>query len=886
MTMSQPAAETTAGATPTGKSRLHGLAEQYAGRGIPVFPIDETGDAKRPATKHGLLDATTDLEKIANWWGAHPARNIGIPTGAPAGFWVLDVDGPEGAASLAALEAEHGALPETPEQTTARGRHICFKHDADRPMRNSTSRHPRHGFDPRAKIDVRGDGGYIVAAPSKHATGFTYAWHVERKPSKVPFAVAPEWLREILEWKASKAAAPELTVVPAMPAAAPRGKRGSKLITPYGEAALRDECAKIETSVPGTQETTLNTCAFTIGTLVGGGEITESIARSALVDSGMKIARDWSLEDVCQKVERALSAGIAKPRAASELPPSRQGYEPRPLVSEGTIEGEALPSNTPITEAQARNVIERRPAPVPLGPGEMPTIEIRGGGLSEEATLGEQAIIAAGLALYQRGDALVRPVVEEVAAAHGRRTHIARLLPVDQHLITDCLCRSARFEKFDGRSERMKRINPPAELARVILSRQGEWTFPRIVGVITTPTLRPDGSLLIQAGYDHATRLLLVEPPCLPPIAEKPSRGDAVLSLYRLRGLLGEFPCAGAPSRSVALSALITPVVRAAFTVSPMHVARASTPGSGKSFLLDVAAAIAIGRPMPVMAAGRTEEETEKRLGAALLSGQPLISIDNVNGDLGGDALSQIVERPVVDIRVLGKSERVSIEARSTLFATGNNIRLVGDMTRRVIVCTLDANMERPEGRSFAGNPVKAVLADRGRYVADALIICRAYIVAGHPAPAPPLGSFEGWSNLVRSALIWLGEADPVETMAAAREEDPFLQAMRAVYGAINAAVGPSHPLSSADLIKLASEKVSRSTGEGEYHDAVEHDWRLPDLREALLSVAGKNGFIDGRALGNWFGRHKGRIANGLRLDGITNERTARWWLNPAVTAV
>ena len=62
------------------------------------------------------------------------------------------------------------------------------------------------------------------------------------------------------------------------------------------------------------------------------------------------------------------------------------------------------------------------------------------------------------------------------------------------------------------------------------------------------------------------------------------------------------------------------------------------------------------------MAAGRNEEETEKRLGAALLAGQPIINIDNVNGDLGGDALCQIVERPVVEIRILGKSELARIE--------------------------------------------------------------------------------------------------------------------------------------------------------------------------------------------------------------------------------
>lgn len=310
-------------------SQTHKAALAYAAKGIAVFPCiewDAPGrgpkeQGKAPATEHGLKDATVDVAQINAWWTAHPNWNVGIATGEPATFWVLDVDGPEGAASLAAMEEKHGSLPPTPEQTTARGRHICFAYDVARPIRNSASRHPRHGADPRKNIDVRGDGGYIVAAPSKHQTGITYTWHPERRPSKMAFATAPEWLREIVEWKPVKLAAQ-----PAAPSTMPprsttmRPQSAGKLITPYGESALRDECKKIETSTPGNQETTLNTSAFVIGQLVGGGEINESMARAALVQSGMVIARDWTVVDVSEKVERALSAGMNSPRSAPERP--------------------------------------------------------------------------------------------------------------------------------------------------------------------------------------------------------------------------------------------------------------------------------------------------------------------------------------------------------------------------------------------------------------------------------------------------------------------------------------------------------------------------------------------------------------------------------------
>jgi putative DNA primase/helicase len=306
-----------------------------------------------------------------------------------------------------------------------------------------------------------------------------------------------------------------------------------------------------------------------------------------------------------------------------------------------------------------------------------------------------------------------------------------------------------------------------------------------------------------------------------------------------------------------------------------MHAACAPTSGTGKSYLFDVAAAIAIGRPCPAMAAGRTEEETEKRLGAALLAGQPIINIDNVNGDLGGDALCQIIERPIVEIRILGKSELVRVEARSTVFATGNNLRLLGDMTRRVLLCTLDARLERPEDRKFKRDPVAEVLADRGRYVAAALTVVRAYILAGRPKVVSPLPSFEGWSKAVRSVLIWAGHADPVETMEIARREDPTLQAMEAVFAALKEAIGVGLPAASsvAEIIARSSELQS-SCGL--------NILKFPRLKEALVQVAGRAGFIDNRELGKWLSRHKGRIAKGVRLEGEADQHghAARWWLS------
>lgn len=230
-----------------------------------------------------------------------------------------------------------------------------------------------------------------------------------------------------------------------------------------------------------------------------------------------------------------------------------------------------------------------------------------------------------------------------------------------------------------------------------------------------------------------------------------------------------------------------------------------------------------------------------------------------------------------MQVRPLGKSELVRIEARATVFATGNNIRLVGDMTRRVLRCRLDPRVERPELRKFGNNPVLTVLADRGKFIAAARTVVRAYVVAGKPSPAERLASFEGWSDMVLSALMWLGKADPVETIKAARDKDPKLRAMTSVFMTMHAAIGVGTPHTANEVIKIA---CSRIQDYNEYDQPEgEGAWKFPDLRKALLGVAGKNSMIDGVKFGNWLSRHKDKIAGGVRLEQLPDNQASRWFL-------
>lgn len=188
-------------------------ALHYASLGIPVLPLHyitadgacSCGEAK-PCKKgkhplgrlvpHGLTDATTDEDTLRQWFAGKP-YNLGICTGANSGIFALDRDDRDGGdRSLAELETRHSALPKTLTQQTGNGVHYLFRLPPDRVIRNSAK-----ALAPG--LDIRGLGGYIVAAPSVHQNGKTYTWLDCDLPTRDMIAPAPSWLLGLIEQSAS-----------------------------------------------------------------------------------------------------------------------------------------------------------------------------------------------------------------------------------------------------------------------------------------------------------------------------------------------------------------------------------------------------------------------------------------------------------------------------------------------------------------------------------------------------------------------------------------------------------------------------------------------------------------------------------------------------------
>ena len=150
-----------------------------------VFPLRERG--KEPALARGFKAASYEEKTVRAWWTRSPSANIGLATGE--GLLVLDVDGLEGRKALRRLTRRFGSLPRTVEASTGKGRHLFFGYPPSKQVRLSAGKLGEG-------LDVRADGGYVVAPPSVHPSGRRYRWR--RKAGRCALARAPRWLLRLL----------------------------------------------------------------------------------------------------------------------------------------------------------------------------------------------------------------------------------------------------------------------------------------------------------------------------------------------------------------------------------------------------------------------------------------------------------------------------------------------------------------------------------------------------------------------------------------------------------------------------------------------------------------------------------------------------------------
>lgn len=305
------------------------LALRYTVHGWAVLPCSP--DSKAPLTAHGFKDATTNADRVNEFWAASPTAMIGIATGKDAGIFVLDIDvdgemGKDGLADLADLESHFHELPVGNRVRTPRGGlHLYFQYPAGLPVRSKAALVEPEGR--QLSMDVRGDGGYVIAAGSIRKDGAAYEAVDAAWPPLAP--EAPQWLLELVVGRKRK------------PAKQRHGDRSDLSPiggTPYGLAALSSECSEVRTAPAGNRNHRLNTAACKLAQFSAAGHVDEGTARAQLMaaasEAGLDEDPNCGLSGIRKTIESGFQAGKEKPgksptgagasrRSAVSVPPIR-----------------------------------------------------------------------------------------------------------------------------------------------------------------------------------------------------------------------------------------------------------------------------------------------------------------------------------------------------------------------------------------------------------------------------------------------------------------------------------------------------------------------------------------------------------------------------------
>lgn len=508
---------------------------------------------------------------------------------------------------------------------------------------------------------------------------------------------------------------------------------------------------------------------------------------------------------------------------------------------------------------------------------------------TEEHAVAKEALVALADddVLYERAGILAHVVHGGDADSKIRRAaQSPRIVVAQPPFLRDRLTARMLLEKWDGRAGANVPTHPPSWLVGSLYAR-GSWPgLRRLDGVTEVPVLRRDGSILETAGYDAQTGLLFQPNAAFLPVAENPTREDALGALAELKEVVCDFPFAAERHRSTWLAALLTPLARQVFDgPAPLFLFDSNVSGSGKSLLTDAISQIVLGSVMARTSYTQDDEELRKRVTTIAIEGDPVVLIDNIEngGTLGSPTLDAVLTSTEWKDRLLGTNQQFHGRLRAIWYATGNNIQLRGDMQRRVLHGRIESPMERPTERPASDfrhpHLLAWVRAERPRLLRAALTILRAHAIAGRPCATAlsALGSYEAWSAAVRAPMAWLGEADCAETQRElANAADTELSLLRDLHVGWQE-LDPVNLNGKSDG-KEAREVLSIIEGSQKAYGM---------LRSALEELCpSKNGKPPtAQAFGRKLQRFKGRYLDGQALDHVgydEHRKTVLWGLRRA----
>jgi len=399
---------------------------------------------------------------------------------------------------------------------------------------------------------------------------------------------------------------------------------------------------------------------------------------------------------------------------------------------------------------------------------------------------------------WQRNGALVRVIETDVYLGKDGKgkprtgTQLA-IQDLDPPLTSKALCKATRFWKYigyDHNTHSWERIEPNSKIVNLVTSLKEYPRVPVLKGIVQSPSMRADGSILDIPGYDEATGWFFRPSGTFLKVPDQPNEAQIKASVaclaepFKAHEGYDSFPFVSESHRWLPIAMAMTLLVRPAIEgCVPFFGFDATDAGTGKGMAVDVASIIATGREAAksTFPAGNAEE-MEKVLSSHAIAGSQLICFDNCSQIIRGDALEKIATTPIVEFRVLGVSEIRKLSWQSVLAFTGNQLSFHGDTARRVLNCRQESPVELPSKRANFKHAdlVGWVKQKRPELVRAALTILRAYVLSGDTqskAAVKGFGSFGAWSALVAAAIHWSTGHNVLDCRLELETADPIREA-------------------------------------------------------------------------------------------------------------
>jgi putative DNA primase/helicase len=365
-------------------------------------------------------------------------------------------------------------------------------------------------------------------------------------------------------------------------------------------------------------------------------------------------------------------------------------------------------------------------------------------------------------------------------------------------------------------------VPPPIEVVNDVLANADQFELPVLRQVVHCPIFARDGTVHVTPGYSPATECWYeprggLSTPQVPP---NPTDAQVKHAAWKLMGdYLCDFLFETPADRAHALAMLLLPFMRQLVDgPTPLHLVEAPTEGTGKGKLVQACMLLSVGGDVPSMTECRDESEWSKQITGKLMTGQPVIFIDNVYR-LASAKLASVLTQPIWEDRILGGNQMLVVPVQNIFVAAGNNVSMSGEIVRRTVRIRINSHAEQPWLREgFKHDPlVEWGMAHRQELVEAALTLVQAWVARGRPIwQGTLLGSFESWSRVVGGVLrvanqetSFLGNLDQLysATLRDVDDDRPFVAAWWEFYG--------PQPVAAKDLVKLAHEHLQLQKSAG-----------------------------------------------------------------------